>query len=298
MRLCGRWPTASDGPPPEPGPMPDVPVLLLADGAKIAAPVETAERVAARFPRAKLLVTGAPFEAFDECGERAVRRFMRGDRVQDRCPKSGPLIPATAPIPMSIRSLRPVRGLPGARGQVMRAIGATMGDLVDDYFARAFGNAEFARTGVFRAGGLRGGSIKIGTESERTTLSRYEFVPGVRLSGRWDNESEVIPMRVDGPGQLDGVLRLRESNEDLAFRVRGRLGGRRVRTRVRIETRLITIFQESELANAAAALPWPVRCGPPSRFSSSSWLGSFSPRRPMPRCASSAAAATASPARG
>ena len=298
MRLCARWPTASAGPPPEPGPMPDVPVLLLADGPEIGAPVETAARVAARFPRAKLLVTGAPFEAFDDCGERAVRRFMRGDRVQDRCPKSGPLIPATAPLPVSIRSLEPVRGLPGRRGQVVRAIGATMGDLIDDYFARVFGNAGFALAGVYRAGGLRGGSIRIATESERTRLTRYEFVRGVRLSSRWDNESEGIRVRVDGPGRLDGALRLLESDDELAFRVRGRLGGRRVRTQVRVESRLLTLFEEAELARAAAALPWPVRCGPPYRFSSSSWLDSFLPRRPTPRCASGAAAATGSPARG
>ena len=298
MRLCARWPTASDGPPPEPGPMPDVPVLLLADGPAIGAPVETATRVAARFPRAKLLVTSAPFEVFDECGERAVRRFIRGERVQDRCPESRPLIPATAPLPVSIRSLEPVRGLPGRRGQVVRAIAATMGDLVDDYFARAFGNADFARTGVFRAGGLRGGSIQIFAEAERTRLTRYEFVPGVRLSGLSDNESADIPLRVDGPGRMDGAVTLLQSDDDLVFRVRGRVGGRRVRTRVRIQSRVLTILQEAELARAAAALPWPVRCGPPYRFSSSSWLDSLLPRRPMPRCASSAAAATASPARG
>jgi pimeloyl-ACP methyl ester carboxylesterase len=295
MRLCSRWPTASEGPPPEPGTMPDVPVLILAAGEEIGSPVEAANRVAARLPRAKLLVTGAPFEPLDDCGERAVRRFMRGERVQDRCPRSRPLVPPTAPLPASIRSLEPVRGVPGRRGQVVGAIAATVGDLIDDYFARGLGDID---SDLFRAGGLRGGSVRIASQSERTVLRRYEFVPGVRLSARWDNESEDIRLGVDGPGRLDGVVTLLESDDELVFRVRGRIGGKRVRTRVPIESRLLAIFAEAELARAAAALPWPVRCGPPYRFSSSSWLDSFLPRRLTPRCASSAAAAMGSPARG
>ena len=166
----------------------------------------------------------------------------------------------------------------GTGAGALRCRDLDVGDLVDD--------------------GLRGGRIKLVDETERTRLTRYEFVPGVRLSGRWDNESEGLPLRVDGPGRLDGVLRLHQSGDDLAFRVRGGLGGRRVRTRVRIETRVLSIVEGAELARAAAALPWPVRCGPPYRFSSSSWLGSFLPRRLTPRCASGAAAATGSPARG
>jgi hypothetical protein len=153
MRLCARWPTASAGAPREPGAMPDVPVLLLADETELVTPVETARRAAARLPRAHLLVTGTPFESFDDCGERAVRRFMRGDRVQDRCPHSAPLIPATAPLPQSIRSLGPARGLPGRRGRVVRAISASLGDLIDDYFARVFTNPNAIVSDGFRRAG-------------------------------------------------------------------------------------------------------------------------------------------------
>jgi pimeloyl-ACP methyl ester carboxylesterase len=299
MRLCARWPTASPGPPAEPGPMPDVPVLLLADGAAIGTPVETALRTAARFPSASLLVTEAEFDTYDECRDRAVRRFMRGEPVQRRCPDSGPLIPATAPIPASLRELAPVRGLPGRRGRLVRAVSASVGDLIDDYFARLISDPDglfSVFSGRFRAGGLRGGSVSISSGDETTILRRYEFVPGVRLSGRWDSGSDRIGLRVDGPGGLDGVVRLLTADEELAFRVRGRLGGRRVNTRVRIESRLLSIFAEAELARAAAALPWRV-CAVRHSLSPSSWRGFFSPRPPTPRCRSSAAAPAPSPAR-
>ena len=49
----------------------------------------------------------------------------------------------------------------------------------------------------------------------------------------------------DGPGRLNGVLRIRE-DEDLSFRVRGRIAGRRVRARVRIPTRFAELFSALE----------------------------------------------------
>jgi pimeloyl-ACP methyl ester carboxylesterase len=300
MRLCARWPTASPGPPAEPGPMPDVPVLLLAAADQIRTPVETAMRTAGRFGRASLLVTDTDPGSYDECRERAVRRFMRGEPVQRRCPRSGPLIPATMPIPASLRDLAPVRGLPGRRGRLVRAVSASVGDLIDDYYARLIAHPDagailFDR---FRAGGLRGGSASISSTDETTVLRRYEFIPGVRLSGRWNAESDHFVVRVDGPGRLDGIMRLLTAEDDDAFvfRVRGHLGGRRLRTRVRLESRLLTILEQGVLASASTALPWQA-CGARYSSSASSQRGLPVPPRPHPpRCRSSAAAAL--PARG
>ena len=60
----------------------------------------------------------------------------------------------------------------------------TFGDLVDSFYVDAFlniGRGNFD-TGL-RGGGLRGGNFAITRRAFR--LNRYEYVPGVRLSGRW-----------------------------------------------------------------------------------------------------------------
>ena len=300
MRLCSRWPTASPGPPPEPGPMPDVPVLLLAHSTTISTPVETAMRTAARFPRSKLLVSSELAE-LGECGERAVRRFISGRAVQDRCPRDAPLIRPTAPLPTSLADLAPVRGVPGRRGRLVRAFAATVGGLFDDLFASLFSDPEAALDdGAFRGGGLRGGSFL--AAEDLLSLRRYEFVPGVRISGVWSGGVEPSsqgPLRIDGPGRLDGVVRLGEVGQDLFVRVRGRIAGRRFRVRVRVPSRLVELIVEEGGLAAAAALPWRLRCAVPQLSPSPAWPpASSSPRRRARRCASSAVATPASAARG
>ena len=251
MRLCARWPTASPGPPPEPDGMPDVPVLLLEDSTHIGTPAEAAVRTAARFPRAKLLLT--TLDPLDDCAELAVKRFMRGRLVQDRCPRSGPLIPPSAPAPTSLREVPPPAiGPSGRRGRLLNAFALTFGDLVDDFYASIFSNPRsFFRSGRLRAGGLRGGSFVLGENAIR--LNRYQFVPGVRLSGRWNQERRAIPLAIDGPGRLDGRIWVSEAGTDLALRLRGRIAGRRVRAIVLVPSRLAAAFDESIEGSAAAA---------------------------------------------
>ena len=254
MRLCARWPTMSAAPPPEPGPMPDVPALVLADSSHIDTPVESAMRTAARFPRGQLLVTS--LSPLDTCTELAVFRFMRGRQIQDRCPRTGALIPPAAPAPTSVRELAPVRGVPGRRGRLLKAFALTFGDLVDDFYAGLSANPRaFLSNRRFRGGGLRGGNFVAGEEVLR--LDEYEFVPGVRLSGRWRGENNSIGLRIDGPGRLDGRIGISEPDgDDLVFRVRGRIAGRRIRTRVVIQSRLIDAIEQSiDGSPAAAALP-------------------------------------------
>ena len=250
MRLCRRWPTASEGPPPEPGPMPDVPVLVLAAPETVRSALETARRTAARFPRGKLLQTpglrplgfGASY-----CAALAAERFLNGRRVQDRCPRAAPLIAPAPPPPRSLAELRPVDGVPGRRGRLLRAFAVTFGDLVDSLYSGAIlslGQGDFELG--FRAGGLRGGSFAVTEEVFR--LDRYEYVPGVRLFARSQTDSDGLGrIQIDGPGSLDAALRVREGPEDLTFAVRGRIAGRRVRTTVRIRSRLLDLFSQIEI---------------------------------------------------
>jgi hypothetical protein len=259
MRLCRRWPTASPAPPPDPAPMPDIPVLVLSAPEAVGASIESASRTAARFPRGRLLETSGLLPslgfALSPCGAIAAERFLRGERVQDRCPRSAPLLRPSAPAPVSLRQLTPDGGVPGRRGRLLHALSVTLGDLVDSFYSNALrdvGAGEF-EAGL-RGGGLRGGSFAI---TERTfRLDRYEFVPGVRLSSRWrtqTNSSVLGPLHIDGPRGLDGVLRLRES-DDLTFGVRGRLAGRRVRAEVRIRSRLLDLFNELGEGGGSARL--------------------------------------------
>jgi hypothetical protein len=268
----------------------------VANSSFIGSPVETATRTAARFPRAKLLVN-SEFAELGECGGRAVRRFMRERPVQDRCPRVA-VIEATAPLPTSLGDLTPFRGVPGRRGRLVSAFAATFADLIDDFFASFLLDPEVLLGGrEIRGGGLRGGSFVASGELLR--LRRYEFVPGVRLSGLWRGGGDVAasgPLRIDGPGRLDGRFRLRDTDQDLVFRLRGRIAGRRVSVRVRVPSRLVEAVEEEGGFARATALPWRA-CA--ARHSLSPWSlpGLSSPRPPARRCASSAAAAMASPAR-
>jgi pimeloyl-ACP methyl ester carboxylesterase len=258
MRLCRRWPTASEGPPPDPGKMPDVPVLVLSAPGGVGSSLESARRTAARFPRGQLLETPGLWPSLgfvrNLCGGLAAERFLRGQRVQERCPRGTPLLAPAAPVPVSLSELKPDGGVPGRRGRLLHALSVTFGDLVDSFYLEALqriGEGQF-EAGL-RGGGLRGGSYAITEDAFR--LDRYEFVPGVRFSSRWRTQtgSNVLGgLHIDGPGALDGVLQLRES-DDLIFAVRGRLAGRRVRTKVRIRSRLLDLFNQLEVEDGGGS---------------------------------------------
>lgn len=235
MRLCRRWPTVSPGPPAAAGTMPDVPVLMLTNPRSALFPLETAHRAARRYVRAKVLLTPGRLGSQD-CADRAVRRFVSDRLLPDRCPLGRPLLPASRPDPLALRELRPVNGIPGRRGLLVRAIAATFGDIVDDYFARALPNPGALLSDQFavRGGGLRGGSYAL--RERFFAIRSFEYIPGVRLSGRFVGIDGAGwgPLRVDGPGGLDAVVRIEEEGDDGTLRVRGRVAGRRVRATVRI----------------------------------------------------------------
>ena len=256
MKLCRAWPRASSGPPADPGPMPDVPVLVLAAPERVRLSLEGAQRAAARFPRAKLVESRGALDFFGSglgrCGTSAAVRFLAGQRVRDRCPDLPPVLPPAMPAPESLTELPPAGGVPGRRGKLLYALSLTFGDLVDGFYADALqgiGAADLD-AGV-RGGGLRGGSFA--STTRRFRLKRYEYVPGVRFSGNWKPASNRLgPLHIDGPGSLDGVVGVREV-ADLTFGIRGRLAGRPVHTRVVIRTRLAGLFDEVEIDGRAGA---------------------------------------------
>jgi pimeloyl-ACP methyl ester carboxylesterase len=303
LRLCRRWPTLSAGPPSDPGPMPDVPVLLLNGTEDLRTPLESARRAAARFPRAQLVpVSGAGHSVigFGDCAHLALTRFFMGQSPEDACAGERPAFEPARPVPASLAEVVPARGVPGPRGRVVRAVALTFGDMFEDLSARLFAEFDLAQGDedlLFRGSGLRGGSYRL---TERSfTMKRLEYVPGVTLSARVAGGAEDGPvrLRVNGPRGLDGKAVL-SGGDGLRFEMRGRIGGLRFKTRILIPVRALLVFIEDEGGgvSGAAALRW-LPCVRQWSSSSRRWPWPLY-RPPMRRCASSAAGRTASPARG
>lgn len=242
IRLCRRWPAAS-AQAPAPPPPPDVPVLVLSGGQDMRTPLEVAQRVAGRYPRASLLAASALghslLGAGDECVDSALVRFLRGDPVPRHCLRVDPIAPPPPP-PTSVQALRPLRGTPGLRGRALRAVELTAVDMTEEFAFQLFaGNVDplgaLGGPRRIRGAGLRGGHFDVNVlPLPKWRLHRLELVPGVRVSGRIrgvDRRARVL-LRVSGPATPDGVLRI--TNGD---RVRGRLGGRAVRGRFLAEPR-------------------------------------------------------------
>jgi hypothetical protein len=199
------------------------------------------------------------------CARRAFDRFFRGGPVPAQCagvrrPRPQP------PPPRRLGAVEPVRGVRGPRGRALAAVGLTLRDVMEHLDADlAF---DPRSTLVARGGGLRAGSYRLGMRFT-LVLRRLAYVPGVRLSGRVRRVGERRQrgvIRLTGRGTPAGRLRLRGN------RVRGTLGGRRVRAR------LVLTGEAGAAAAAAARLP-------------AGWW-----RRPLG--ASGAAAGRASPAAG
>ena len=92
LALCAGWPAAGPAAPPGPGPLPNVPVLLLEGEDDLRTPVEGARRVAALFPQARLVISAATGHSAlgsdpTVCARRAFDRFFRGGQVPSRCPR-------------------------------------------------------------------------------------------------------------------------------------------------------------------------------------------------------------------
>jgi hypothetical protein len=223
LQLCDRWPAAPTAPAFGPGPLPNVPVLLLDGEDDLRTPVEGAEAVAAQFPQAKLVVapaTGHSVLGADRsgCAERALNRFFRDQPVETHCTRVKREFPPTPPPPTALRQVAPARGIAGVRGRAVTAAALTLRDGAGAIFA----------TFSPRAGGLRGGRYRLDRHGAMH-LFEVVFVPGVRVSGvvvDFGERRQLARLRLSGPASPEGVLRIH------GRRVSGRLGGKEVHARL------------------------------------------------------------------
>jgi pimeloyl-ACP methyl ester carboxylesterase len=226
LQLCDRWPAAPAEPAFGPGPLPDVPVLLLEGEDDLRTPVEGAQRVAAQFPQAKLVVapnTGHSALGSDAsgCTERAFAHFFRHQPVSTRCPRVRPEFPPAPPPPTALRQVAPTRGVGGNRGRALTAVAQTLRDVGEDTLTNFI--LDQRDPDLARGGGLRGGRYRIDGNNV-LHLTRVEFVPGVRVSGSIRHfGGRQQSGRLGLGGLVGGSLALR------GRKVSGRLAGKRVR---------------------------------------------------------------------
>ena len=163
LQLCDRWPASPVEPTFGPGPLPDVPVLLLEGEEDLRTPVEGAQRVAAQFPQAKLVVapdTGHSALGSDAsgCTERAFGQLLPRSARVDHLPARPPRVPAHAAA-ADARCARSRRrtGVGGTRGRALTALALTLRDVGEDSltsFILDERDPDLARGGGLRARAL------------------------------------------------------------------------------------------------------------------------------------------------
>jgi pimeloyl-ACP methyl ester carboxylesterase len=253
LALCERWPHAPLAPDFGPGPLPDVPVLLLEGEDDLRTPIESARRVADQFPRSRLVVapaTGHSALGADAsgCTLRAFARFVQQRRVPARCPRARRDFPPGAPPPGRLAAVAPLRGTSGLRGRALASVKLTLEDVAEDSLTELIFDPR--DPDIARGGGLRAGRYRVDGDNT-LTLRGVAFVPGVKLSGRLERfggPRQRGILRVSGRSTPDGELRVTGS------RVRGRLGGRRVTASLRAPAAVRAL--------AARRSEWPLPPGP------------------------------------
>jgi pimeloyl-ACP methyl ester carboxylesterase len=217
---CALWPN-DVARPPFTGPLPDVPALLLGGRLDTRTPFENARATATQFPHASVVsLAGSGHDALDAdqtgCVDRAVSRFFAGRTVGHPCRGRNN---GFRPLPAPPRSLADFRSAPSVGGTRGRAVFGVL-DSVQDSIITALQLEQSLLPQ--RGGGLRGGRFRLFDSGSAIRLTRYAYVPGLRITGTVRaGESDLTGrLLVQGPRGTSGVLRLTRTGAT------GRLGGR------------------------------------------------------------------------
>ncbi|HWH92738.1 MAG TPA: alpha/beta fold hydrolase [Baekduia sp.] len=223
---CLRWPLGDTPAPPSTAPLPDVPALLLSGRLDTRTPVENAGELLGLLPHGQLLtVTGTGHDVLDSditgCAARALKRFADGQQIGTPCEGEDN---AVSVLPRPALSIAAYRRPPGVKGDRGRLLFASLDTIIDAQITAL--QTLYAGYLRIQGGGLRGGRFSASGDGSRLRLHRYELVPGVAISGtlRASEVADIGSVTVDGPGRLDGTLRITAEGV-----VTGRLGGRAVR---------------------------------------------------------------------
>ena len=219
---CLQWPN-DVARQPFTGPLPDVPALLLGGRLDLRTPIENARATATQLPHASVVtLPGNGHDATDSdltgCISRAFSRFMAGRTVGNPCKGQNN---GFSPLPQPPTSLGDFRSAPGVGGQRGRVVFSVL-DTIQDSVITA---GQFEGAGLpLRGGGLRGGRFRLFDSGSAVRLTRYSFVPGVRISGTLRAGNNGISGRVTVEGtrtNANGFVQLAQNGG-----ATGRLGGR------------------------------------------------------------------------
>jgi pimeloyl-ACP methyl ester carboxylesterase len=223
---CLRWPQGDTPAGPSSAPLPDVPALLLSGRLDTRTPVENSRELLPQLPHGQLLtVTGTGHDVLDSditgCAARALKRFADGLAIGTPCKGKDNAVAVQARPAQSIAAYRRAPGVAGDRG---RLLFATLDTIVDAQLSAL--QTLYAGYARIQGGGLRAGRFAASSDGARLRLHGYSLVPGVRVTGalRASDTEDAGTVAVDGPGRLDGHLRISAKGV-----VTGTLGGRRVR---------------------------------------------------------------------
>ena len=223
MLDCLRWPDSPSAPE-TPGPLPDVPTLILSGGQDLRTPAAQARRVAAQIPGSQfefVPYTGHSVLGSDlsGCAATAVAQFFAGGRVSP-CARAQNLFSPTPITPTTLAAVAATPGLAGRDGKTVTAVLDTVLDL-DRLIVAATLQAERELPSGSRFGGLRGGYASI--SSSAVKLVHFSFVRGVELSGTWPivhGKLQLRALRVEGGRAARGRVLLHSDR-----RVSGTLAG-------------------------------------------------------------------------
>ena len=250
LNLCESWPNAPAAPDVGPGPLPDVPVLMLEGEDDLRTPVENAERAAALFPRARVLAVPATGHSvlgsdFSGCAHRAFARFMDRRPVGPRCRRERRLFPPAPPPPRRLADVPRLAGTSGIRGKTLAAVKLTLGDVLEDAITQVI--VDLSDPDIARGGGLRAGRYRLDS-ANTLVLDGVAFVPGVTLSGRLEHfltRRQRGRLRIGGRAAPHGLLEVRRQ------RMAGRLGGRRVSGSLSAPTAVIALRAQRQSLSPA-----------------------------------------------
>lgn len=208
---CTAWPEAATDPL-QPGPLPQVPTLLLAGGQDMRTPTASAEAVAARAPGSYLLpVPGAGHSVLGNttCADNQLANLLAGRRVSTTaCNRESPT-PYPVPVPPADLGAVSPSGARGTAGRVAHAARMAVRDGVDAMDAAT-------GAGLDRLPGIRGGTARpLDLLGSQIGYSRFSAVRGVTITGtlRFNGRSFQGAIRVNGPGAWDGTLYLARRGE-------------------------------------------------------------------------------------